>query len=172
VGLRVTANTGVVSQVDQTVLITTEPFVEVRRHTEKATGTDADLIGVSVELSNTTACGVSQVEHVERLEGVDYVPGSARFNGTPVEPELMGEVLRVRGLVLEGNTTGLLTYVVRPRLLEGPRFQGQSSLRDIPISQPLEEPPPAGCGCAGGGSGGAALGLAGLLAVLLRRRRP
>jgi MYXO-CTERM domain-containing protein len=101
---------------------------------------------------------------------MDYVPGSARFNGVPVEVEQVGDALTVRGLVLEGSTLGRLTYVVRPRLLGWSRFEGQSSLRGVPISRPEEEPP-SGCGCAGGGSGAAALGLVGLATVLRRGRR-
>lgn len=155
---------------DQEVPILTEPFVELRRHTEKATGTNVDLVGVSVELRNTTDCGVRQVEHQERLEGVDYVPGSARFNGSSVEAEAEGDTLTVRGIVLEGSTTGRLTYVVRPRLLESSRFEGQAFVRGVPVSQALEEPP-SGCGCSGAGSGLAGLGLAGLALALRRRRR-
>ncbi len=154
---------------DQEVPILTEPFVELHRHTEKATGADIDLVGVSVELRNTTECGVRQVDHLERLEGVDYVPGSARFNGSPVEAQVEGDTLTVRGLALEGSTTGRLTYVVRPRLLQSTRFEGQAFVRGVPVSRPLEEPP-SGCGCSGAGSGLAALGLAGL-ALALRRRR-
>jgi hypothetical protein len=153
----------------QEIPILSEPFVELHRRTEKTTGTDVDLIGVSVELLNTTECGVSNVAHLERLEGVDYVPGSMRFNGSPVEPEVEGDTLRVRELVLEGSTSGQLTYVVRPRLLEKSRFEGQTFVNGVSVSQPLEEPP-SGCGCSGAGSGLAAIGLAGL-AMALRRRR-
>jgi MYXO-CTERM domain-containing protein len=151
--------------------IIAEPFVEVNRRTERPTGAETDLIGVSVELRNTTACGVREVQHQERLEGVDYVPGSARFDGVPVSAELDGDVLVVSGLVLQGEATGRLTYVVRPRLLGKQRFEGQVFLRGVTISQPPEPGPASGCGCSGGGSGAAALGLAGLAAALRRRRR-
>ncbi len=164
-----TGTMGETTELTQEVPILTEPFVELQRRTEKATGADVDLIGVSVELRNTTECGVSQVDQLERLEGADYVPGSARFNGSPVEAEVEGNTLTVRGLVLEGSTTGRLTYVVRPRLLESSRFDGQASVRGVPVTRP-QDAPPSGCGCSGAGSGLAALGLAGL-AVLLRRRR-
>jgi uncharacterized protein (TIGR03382 family) len=167
--MHMSATTIDTAELDQEIRILPEPFVELHRRTEKATGTDVDLIGVSVELSNTTECGVSQVEHLERLEGVDYVPGSMRFNNSPVEPEVEGDTLRVRGLVLEGSTSGQLTYVVRPRLLEKSHFEGQTFIRGAPVSRPLEEPP-SGCGCSGAGSGLAAIGLAGL-AMALRRRR-
>jgi uncharacterized protein (TIGR03382 family) len=164
-----TGTMGQTAELTQEVPILTEPFVELQRRTEKATGADVDLIGVSVELRNTTECGVSQVDHMERLEGTDYVPGSARFNGAPVEAEVEGNTLTVRGLVLEGSTTGRLTYVVRPRLLESSRFEGQASVRGVPVTRP-QDAPPSGCGCSGASSGLAALGLAGL-SVLLRRRR-
>lgn len=169
--MRMRARTVLETSLDQEIPITAEPFVELQRHTERGTGTDTGLVGVSVELRNTTACGVSEVEHWERLEGVDYQPGSARFNGAPVEAGLDGDVLKVKGLVLEGGGSGRLTYVVRPRLLESTRFEGQSFLREVSLSRPLEDPPAAaGCGCSGGGSGLAALGLAGLAAALRRRR--
>jgi uncharacterized protein (TIGR03382 family) len=168
--MRMSARTVQETSLDQEIPITVEPFVELQRRTERGTGTDTGLVGVSVELRNTTECGVSQVEHWEHLEGLDYQPGSARFDDTPVEAELEGDLLKVRGLVLEGGTTGLLTYVVRPRLLESARFGGQSFVREVSVSSPLEDPPAAGCGCAGGGSGLAALGLAGLAAALRRRR--
>jgi uncharacterized protein (TIGR03382 family) len=164
------SGTQTTTELKQEIPILTEPFVELNRRTEKATGADVDLVGVSVELRNTTECGVSQVDHQERLEGADYVPGSARFNGAPVEAEVEGDTLTVRGLVLEGSTTGRLTYVVRPRLLESSRFEGQAFVRGVPVSQPLEDPS-TGCGCSGAGSGVAALGLAGLAVVLRRRRR-
>jgi uncharacterized protein (TIGR03382 family) len=157
-------------QREHSVPITVEPFVEMSRRTERPTGADTELLGVTVNLHNTTACGVREVSHVERLEGVDYVPDSARFNGEPVEAELVGSELTVRGLVLEGDARGVLTYVVRPRLLGSRRIEGQSSVRGIPISQP-PAPIASGCGCSGGGSGAMALGLAGLLGVLNRRRR-
>jgi uncharacterized protein (TIGR03382 family) len=168
--LKITADTGEVTEIEQPVPIVAEPFLEVSRRTERPTGAETELIGVSVELRNTTACGVREVQHTERLEGVDYVPGSARFDGVPVPAELEGAGLTVRGLVLEGGATGRLTYVVRPRLLGPRRFEGQALLRGVVISRPPEAPA-SGCGCAGGGSGAAALGLAGLAAALRRRRR-
>jgi uncharacterized protein (TIGR03382 family) len=170
VRMRMSTRTVQETTLEQEIPITVEPFVELQRRTERGAGTDTGLVGVSVELRNTTECGVSQVEHWERLEGVDYQLGSARFNDAPVEAELEGDLLKVRGLVLEGGATGRLTYVVRPRLLESARFGGQSFLREVSLSRPLEDPPAAGCGCSGGGSGLAALGLAGLAAALRRRR--
>jgi len=168
--LRVTANAGKVTQREHTVPITADPFVALRRRTERPEGAGMELVGVLVELRNTTSCGVSEVSYVEHLEGVDYVPGSARFNGAPVQAEASGEELTVHGLALEGNATGQLTYVVRPRLL-GPRHsRSQVFLRGVPISLPPGRPEATGCGCMGGGSGAAVWGSAGLLALLRRRR--
>ncbi|MDY7232581.1 hypothetical protein [Hyalangium rubrum] len=168
--LRVTANNGLVSRQEHTVPITVEPFVALSRRTERPAGGETNLIGVSVELRNTTACGVREVVHEELLEGADYVSGSARFNGAPVEATFDGTRLKVSGLVLEGGATGQLSYVVRPKLLGSQRFEGQASLRTVPISR-APEAPLSGCGCSGGGSGAAALGLTGLLTVLRRRRK-
>jgi hypothetical protein len=171
--LRVTANAAKVTQREHTVRITAEPFVQLRRHTEKPEGAETDLVGVFVELRNTTSCGVSEVSYVERLQGVDYVPGSARYNGVPVPAESVGDELTVRGLVLEGDATGQLSYVVRPRMF-GPRhFESRAVLRGVPISLPPEAPATTGCGCMGGGGSGAAVwGLTGLLALLRRYSRP
>jgi MYXO-CTERM domain-containing protein len=168
--MSVTADTGVVTQIEQTLPITAEPFLAAERHVESGAGTDTDLIGVSLALRNTIECGVSQVDQLERLVGMDYVPGSARFNGAPVEASVEGDQLTVRGLTLEGGSMGQLTYVVRPRLLGTSRFEGQSFVRGVPVSQ-VPEAPLTGCGCEGGGSGAAALGLAGLATVLRRRHR-
>jgi uncharacterized protein (TIGR03382 family) len=167
--MRITADTGRVTQIDQPVPIIAEPFVAVDRRVENAVGTATDLVGVSVELRNTTECGVSQVDHEEFLDGADYVPGSARFNGTPVEGHMEGDSLVVRGLTLEANAMGRLTYVVRPSLFRALRFEGRSSVRGLSVSQP-PAPPLTGCGCSGGNSGVAALGLAGLVTLLRRRR--
>ncbi|WP_224242863.1 MYXO-CTERM sorting domain-containing protein [Hyalangium gracile] len=169
--MRVTASTGQLqTSVDHGVAITAEPFVSVERSIENAVGTDTDLIGVSVELLNLTACGVREVDHMEHLQGADYIPGSARFNDAPVEASVEGEWLTAKRLVLEGNAAGRLTYLVRPRLLGSAKFEGQSFVRGVPVSQPLQVPVSEGCGCQGGGSGFAALALAGLSAVLRRRR--
>jgi hypothetical protein len=169
VQMRITADTGVVTQATQNIPITAEPFVTVDHRVENAAGIDTQLIGVSVTLHNTTTCGVSEMDHMERLVGADYVPGSARFNDAPVEAEMDGEQLTVHGLELQGSGTGQLTFVVRQRLLGTTRFEGQSFVRGVPVSQaPVE--PPGGCGCSGGGSGFTALGLGGLVSVLRRRR--
>jgi MYXO-CTERM domain-containing protein len=171
--LRVTADAGAGNAAtrEHTVPITVDPFIEVLHRTETPNGAESGLVGVAVELRNTTACGVSEVQLDERLEGLSYVPGSARFGGQPVEVEADGERLRVRGLTLPGEGTGRLTYVARPRLLARPRLEAQVFLREVPIASAVQPPePPAGCGCASGDSGSVAFGL-GVLAALARRRR-
>ncbi len=62
------------------------------RHTERATGADAGArrrVGGAATTPRRAGC--ARWSHVERLEGVDYVAGSARFNGEPVEAELDGD---------------------------------------------------------------------------------
>jgi uncharacterized protein (TIGR03382 family) len=164
----------VVSSRLQKISIVAEPFVTMNRSVENAVGADTDLIGVSVELHNRTECDVRSVDHTEHLEGADYVPDSARFNDIPIEKErieVAGESLTFHDLplVAAANGTGRLTYVVRPRLLGKTRIEGETKVRGVSVSEPVQVPV-SGCGCEGGGSGFAALGLAGLAAVLRRRR--
>lgn len=155
----------------QKVTIAAAPFVEVHRVSEHRSGSETSLFGVAVELRNTTACGVSEVKHEERLEGLDYVEGSARLDGAPVEAVWEEGTLTVGGLALEGSATRTLTYVVRPHLLGQMAFAGSSSLRDIPVSfTPEEDAEASGFGCEGTGPGFAALGLAAGVLVLRRRR--
>lgn len=156
---------------EQDVAITAAPFVEVRHETEKPSGSESGLQGMAVQLRNTTACSVSGVVLEERLEGMSFVPGSARLDGAPVDVEAEGGLLRVQGLALQGLESHRFTYVARPELLGTPRQQAQVLLRDVPVSARLQEvPPAAGCGCTSGGSGAGALGLLALGARLTRRR--
>ncbi|EAU63078.1 hypothetical protein [Stigmatella aurantiaca] len=171
VALIVRANTPGGQPRRQTVGITAAPFVEVRRISENRSNSETNLFGVAVALRNTTACGVAEIQHVERLEGLDYVAGSARVDGAPVEVKWEGGALTVKGLALEGGATRTLTYVVRPHLLGQTRFTGGSSLRDIPISFDGEDEGPSGFGCEGAGPGIAGLGLAALAVALRHRRR-
>jgi MYXO-CTERM domain-containing protein len=167
-----TAGPGNVAAREHVVPITVEPFVEVRRRTETPVASDTGLVGISVELTNTQACGVSGVQFTERLEGMTYMPGSARFNGVPVEDEWAEGVLTVRGLALEADSSGVLTYVVRPHLL-GERFMaGSAFLRGVPISRDGGSGVPvSGCGCASASPGLALLALGALAGAVRRRRR-
>jgi MYXO-CTERM domain-containing protein len=172
--LRVEASGGPgnVATREHRVPITTDPFVQVRRRAELPAADDTSLVGVSVELSNTTACGVRDVRFMERLEGMVYVPGSARFAGVPVEAEWKEGVLTVEGLPLEGRSTGTLTYVARPLLLGERRMAGEALLRGIPISlEAGPKAPSSGCSCSGTGGASPALLVLGALAAALRRRR-
>jgi hypothetical protein len=156
----------------QKVTITADPFVEVRRVSESRSGSETSLFGVAVELRNTTTCGVSEVTHVERLEGLDYVEGSARLEGAPVEAVWEEGTLTVTGVALEAGATRALTYVVRPRLLGKMAFAGGSSLRGLPVSFEAEEGAEASAfGCEAAGPSLAALGLAAGGLALRRRRR-
>jgi MYXO-CTERM domain-containing protein len=173
--LRVTADAGrgnVITR-EHTVPITVAPFVDVLHETEKPTGSESGLMGVSVALNNTTTCGVTQVTLEERLEGMTYVPGSARLDGQPVEVEASGNVLRARGLALTGGAAHRFTYVARPALLGTPRSEAQVFLHEVPISVGPRALPPAhtGCGCTSGSSGATAFGLAALGLLASRRRR-
>jgi MYXO-CTERM domain-containing protein len=161
----------------QSVRITAEPFVEVTRRTELPAASETELVGVSVDLFNTTDCDVTRVRHVEHLEGLSYVEGSARFNGEPPEYEQWNEAtgqLAVEQLALPGQTTATLTYVARPRLVGERRLSGETSLREerISLDSASAPPPPgSGCGCTSTSSGSVLVALV-TLAGAARRRRP
>jgi len=157
-----------------TVPITVEPFVRVRRRTELPAASETGLVGVSVELHNTTACGVTGVSYVERMEGLTYVEGSAKFDGQPVEATWESEALTVTGLALPGGETGTLTYVARPHLVGERRMEGEARLGNEVISlrdDPGIQIPDSGCGCSGSGPGPVLFALGALVAAVRRRRR-
>ncbi|WP_309895660.1 MYXO-CTERM sorting domain-containing protein [Archangium sp.] len=154
--------------------ITVEPFVRVRRRTELPAASETGLVGVSVELRNTSACGVSGVNYVERVTGLTYVEGSAQFNGEPVTATWVDGALTVMGLNLEAEGSGRLTYVARPHLVGERRMEGEARLNDVPIT--IREGsgpsvPVSGCGCTSGGSGPVLLALGALVVAVRRRRR-
>lgn len=173
--VRVTANAGPGNEasIEHTLPITVEPFVKVRRRTEVPAASETGLVGVSVDLLNTTACGVTDVSYVERLEGLTYVEGSAKFDGQPVEATWEDGALTVKGLALAGEGSGKLTYVARPHLVGDRRFAGEARLREVPISL-IESPgiqvPDSGCGCTSSGPGPVVFAL-GVLGAAVRRRR-
>lgn len=171
VRVRVTADAGSGNAAtrEHEVPITAEPFIEAAHETEKPTGSESGLLGVSVGLRNLTTCGVGDVLLEETLEGMEYVPGSARLDGQPVDVERVGDTLRVRGLAFQGGAVHRFTYVARPALLGAPRMATRLSLREVPISLERPVPPASGCGCASGGSGAATLGLVALVLRGLRR---
>lgn len=173
--VRVTASAGPGNEasIEHTLPITVEPFVKVRRRTEVPAASETGLVGVSVDLLNTTACGVTNVSYVERLEGLTYVEGTAKFDGQPVEATWEDGALTVKGLALAGEGTGKLTYVARPHLVGDRRFAGEARLRDVPISLsegPGVQVPDSGCGCTSSGPGPVVFAL-GVLGAAVRRRR-
>jgi MYXO-CTERM domain-containing protein len=173
--VRVTATAGPDNEAsrEHTLPITVEPFVKVRRRTEVPAASETGLVGVSVDLLNTTACGVTDVSYVETLEGLTYVAGSAKFNGQPVEATWKDGALTVSGLNLAGEGTGMLTYVARPHLVGDRRMSGVALLHDVPISLtegPGVQVPESGCGCTSSGPGPVVFAL-GVLGAAVRRRR-
>jgi hypothetical protein len=124
-------------------------------------------VGVLTELHNPTACALQDVRVEEQLEGLDYVPGSARFEGQPVQAVQQEGRLVVTGLPLGAGARGTLSYSVRTRLLGETRLAGEAFRRGVRISKPAEAPTPeAGCGCAGAPAGFSALALLALVRVL------
>ncbi|WP_158501495.1 MYXO-CTERM sorting domain-containing protein [Vitiosangium sp. GDMCC 1.1324] len=174
--VRVTADAGAgdVASLEHTLPITVEPFVKVRRRAEVPAASETGFVGVSVDLLNTTACGVSDVSYVERLEGLTYVEGSAKFNGQPVTATWADGALSVTGLSLEGDGGGTLTYVARPHLVGERRMEGEARLRDVPISirdDAGPQVPDSGCGCTSSSPGPVLFALGALVAAVRRRRR-
>jgi MYXO-CTERM domain-containing protein len=173
--VKVTASVGGGKEVsrEHSLPITVEPFVRVRRRTEVPAASETGLVGVSVELRNTTTCGVSGVSYVERLTGLTYVEGSAQFDGQPVDATWVDGALTVTGLGLGEEGAGRLTYVARPHLVGERRMEGEARLNGELISiREASGPsvPVSGCGCTSSGSAPVLLAL-GALGMALRRRR-
>lgn len=168
--VRAQAGAGNVAERQHVVHIAVEPFVALSQHAEVPASSDTGLVGMSVRLSNTTGCAVGALELRQRLEGLVYMPGSARYEGRPVEAEWAQEQLVIRGVELGARGQGTLTYVARPRLLGEGVAQGEVLLNGEAVSLSEEGKPPSGCGCSPGGSGPALLGLW-LLAAALRSGR-
>jgi uncharacterized protein (TIGR03382 family) len=133
---------------------------------------EGETVGVFTELLNTTACALQDVRVEERLEGLSYVEGSARYDGLPVQAELADGRLVVTGLPLAAGARGTLSYQVRTRLLGAATgVEGEAFRRGVLISAPLEQvPAPGACGCSGGPTAASSLALL-ALSRLLRRRR-
>ncbi|QRK05565.1 hypothetical protein JQX13_36220 [Archangium violaceum] len=174
--MQVTADAGPEKStgITHTLPITVEPFVKLRRRTEVPAASETGLVGVSVEMLNTTACGVTDVRYVERMEGMTYVEGSAKFDGQPVMATWNEGALTVTGLSLGSEVPGTLTYVARPHLVGERRMEGEARLRDVPISivtTPGPQVPDSGCGCTSSGPGPVLFALGALVAAVRRRRR-
>ncbi|MFZ5470156.1 MAG: hypothetical protein ACOZIN_12045, partial [Myxococcota bacterium] len=176
VTMRVTAEASPGNQASEDVVYTIvadPPFVRVQRETDTPIASEGGLVGISVTLLNETDCGVSEVVYEEALDGLRYVEGSARVDGTKVEARGAGSVLSVHGVRLPPRTPVTLTYIARPPLLGKPRPQGLATLRGVSISREGEgfgapdRLPPPGCGC---GSAGEGFWLAALGWLALRRQ--
>nr|WP_225937856.1 MYXO-CTERM sorting domain-containing protein [Myxococcus sp. RHSTA-1-4] len=170
--LRVTADAGDgrSATTEHVVPITVAPFVDVVHETESPLGSETGLVGVVARLRNTSECRVGGLVHLERVEGVEWVPGSVKVDGRPVVERAVDGGFEVDGITLEAGATGTLTYVVRPALLGSARHGGEVFLNRVLVSGSIPDAPSSGCGCSGGGSGAAVFGLV-ALARLLRRRR-
>ena len=175
--LTVTADSGLNSvSTDYTLPITVDPFVKVSHRTEVPAASETGFVGVFTDLKNTTACDVTDVSYSERLEGLTYVEGSARFNGQEVAAtwDDQAGMLSVSGLALAGNATETLTYLTRPHLVGDRHIQGEARLNTVPISLSEALPPVAdsGCGCTSpAGSAPMLLALGTLMGAVRRRRR-
>lgn len=156
---------------DYVLPITSERFVDVRHAMESPTASDKGLVGVVVELRNTSECEVGGLRYREHVDGLEWVPGSVKVDGVAVEAQSVEGGFRVEDLRLPAQGTQTLTYVGRSPLLSTPRLGGEMTLNGVPVSGDAAVPPPvSGCGCSGGGSGAAVFGLAALARVLRRRK--
>ncbi|HEY8205960.1 MAG TPA: hypothetical protein VIG99_00670, partial [Myxococcaceae bacterium] len=166
-----TAETGMASKDAPTVLVLTEPFLQVVHRTDTAVASESRVMGVEVQLHNPTECDVSGVVWHETLEGLELIPGSVTgVDGGMDAGTDDGGVLVVPGLSLPKGQTVTFRYSARPTLFGDPSPAGTATLRGVPISDPsgLSGGNPT-CGCQSGSSGVTAL--AGLLAAALLRKR-
>ena len=161
------AGSGNVDTRDQPLLLSTAPFVALQHRLERPLTVEGETVGVFTELYNPTACALQDVRVEEQLEGLDYVPGSARFDGQPVQAVQQAGTLVVTGLPLGASARGTLSYSVRTRLLGATGIRGEAFRRGVRISEPVEPPPtPGTCGCTSGPAGASALALLALLRML------
>jgi len=174
VTLRVLADAGGgnTDTAEHVVPITSERFVDVRHTTETPSGSsEKGLVGVLVELRNTSDCEVGTLRYVEHVDGLEWVPGSVKLDGVAVEAQAVEGGFALADLALPARGARTLTYVGRSPLLSTPRLGGEMSLNGVPVSGDAAAPPsPSSCGCSGGGSGGALFGLLALARVLRRRK--
>ena len=152
--------------------ITTEPFIQVERTTELPAASETGLVGVLVRLTNTIGCDVSEVDYVERLEGLSFVGGSARLDGEALDALAQGDGFQVKLPRLEAGATRTLSYVARPHLLGERRLTGEATKNTVRLSRSdaTGMPPREGCGCTSASGAPMFLVLA-LLGGVSRRRR-
>jgi hypothetical protein len=166
------AGPGTDAGLDTSVQIVAEPFVKVIHRTEVPVSSESGVTGVAVRLENQASCPVSGVSYVERLDGLKFVPGTARIAGQPVAAALSEDDLVFSDLELPAGGSVELSFMARPRLLSAPKPSGQAFLRGVPVSERagIKTAPPPGCGCSGAPGELAAYALA-TLGLLLGRRR-
>jgi hypothetical protein len=144
---------GSMAQQSTSVTIGVQPFVAVQHVLQTAQPEALSLFGVSVTLTNTTACDVAGAQFDEYPDLMDAIPGTARVGGVSVDVGSDPTHLTFTGLTLPGTGSGpgqsvTLTYSAQPRLLVGPAPHGHATLNSIPISGDSGlAPVPTGCGC-------------------------
>ncbi len=181
--LRVTADAGAgnsASDVGELTIEADPRFVTIHHRTDSPIADESGIVSVAVTLRNETACDVTGVAYVEQLDGLRFVPGTARFHGQPVEATAAADALTVAGLDLPANATRELVYSARPPMLSlrgKPAPAGRALLREVEISATNQgigsatRGPPPGCGCGGAPSDLTAVAALVLAAMGLGRRR-
>lgn len=166
------AGPGTDAGLDTSVQLVAEPFVKVTHRTEAPVSSESGVTGVAVRLVNQATCPVSGVSFVESLDGLKFLPGTARVAGQSVDAAVSGDELVFSDLELPAGGSVELSFMARPRLLSAPKPSGQAFLRGVPVSERAgldAAPPPSGCGCSGGPGELATYALA-ALGLLLGRR--
>ena len=110
----------------------TTPMIDVNR---------GQLVPYTITVSNSFGVDLNDVTVVDRFPaGFKYVPDSARFDGVPTEPDVVGRELRWSGLELatDGRHEIQLLLAVGGGVAEGEftnRAQAVSSITGTPMSQ-------------------------------------
>lgn len=149
-------------------------LVRVRQHTDLPIGSETRGVGLRVEIENLTACPLSGVALREFLDGLRYVPGTARVGAAPAEVSGEGDLLEIVGIHLEPHGRVEVTLSARLRLLGSPAPRARAWMGAVPISEEDgigEDALKGGCGCTPGGGPGASLTWVLWAAFALRKRR-
>ncbi len=175
--LRATASAGDHVSAPATMTLPIRPgqrFVQARYRTDTPIATEEVPLLLSVELENTSQCGVSGATWTEQLDGLRYVEGSARLDGERIDGQVEDGRLLIEGIALEGRARRTLSYSVRPTVLGRSTPSGQLAVKGEPIS-PLVglggTSVPGGCGCASTPTSAWLPAVLGLLVAITTRRR-